>query len=115
MGDLFSLVMCINYLVRMIFLLNLFVHFLCLPLCPVFKGAKKMNQQRSGERKGSQSLAVSLLARLWRTALRCSQSADASESRRVYAPLWGTPPSRLSALCCAARLRGMAQKTYSLT
>jgi len=27
-----------------------------LPLCPVFKGAKKTNQQRSGERKGSLSL-----------------------------------------------------------
>ena len=51
------------------------VHFLCLPLCPlgclcpVFKGAKKTNQQQSGERKGSQSLAVSLLIRLWRISL----------------------------------------------
>jgi hypothetical protein len=44
------------------FYILLYVHFLCLPLCPlgclypVFKGAKKTNQQRSGERKGTQSL-----------------------------------------------------------
>jgi len=47
-----------------------------LPLCPVFKGAKKTNQQRSGERKGSQSLAASLLIRNMRITLCCSASWD---------------------------------------
>jgi hypothetical protein len=38
--------------------------------------------------------------------------ADVSESRGVYTPLRGTPPSRFSAFCCGARLREMAiQKT----
>ncbi|MGB6971590.1 MAG: hypothetical protein WBD61_05465, partial [Desulfobulbales bacterium] len=36
-----------------------------------------------------------------------------SESREVYTPLRGTPPSRLSVLCCAARRREMAAKTFS--
>jgi hypothetical protein len=56
----------------------LFVHFLCLP---------KENEQTS---KGSQSLDPAICG----IALRCSQRADASESRGVYTPLRGTPPNR---------------------
>jgi hypothetical protein len=44
--------------------------------------------------------------------LRCSQKADASESRFIYAPLEGAPLSRLSVFCFAARLREMALKKY---
>jgi len=51
-------------------------------------------------KKGSRSLAVSLLVNLRLTALRCLQKADASESRF-------TPPSHLTAFCYAARLREM--------
>jgi len=75
-------IFCKTSKISIIFLIGR-VHFLCrhvklptidsLPLCPVFKGAKKTDQQGSGERKGSLSLAASLLVRLWRTFLRCSK------------------------------------------
>jgi hypothetical protein len=64
--------------------------------------------KETNQRKCSRSLAASLLVRLWRTALYCSQRANASESRGVYTPLRGAPPNRFSALCYAARLREMA-------
>jgi hypothetical protein len=44
------------------------------------------------------------------TILCCSQKADTSESREVYTPLRGTPPSCFSAFFCAARLREMTPK-----
>jgi hypothetical protein len=70
---------------------------------------KETNQQRSGEEK-----AAYLLVCQRQTALCCSQNTDASGSREVYTPLRGTPPSRLSVFCCAARLRDMAiiKKSY---
>jgi hypothetical protein len=43
-----------------------------LPLCPVFYADNETNQQRSGERKGTRSLAVTLLASLQLASLRCS-------------------------------------------
>ena len=74
----------------------LFIFFVC---------PKKTNQQRSGERKGSQSLAASLLIRNMRITLRCSQRATL---RKVAV----APPNRFSALCCAAQLREMAFCPY---
>jgi hypothetical protein len=90
----------------------LFVRFRCLPLyslgClyPVFKGVytlflrvqrKRTSSVFYGERKGIQSLAALLLARLQRTSLFCSQRADSSESRvalrrvvlLLFVPLFG--------------------------
>jgi len=60
------------------------------------------------KKKKQKERAAYHLARLRRTTLRCSQRAGASESREVYTPSRGTPPSRLTALCCAAQLREMA-------
>ena len=66
-----------------------------------FACPKKTNQQRSGERKDSLTLAATLLVPLRGTSLRSLFKADASESRVA-------PPSRFSALSFTARLREMA-------
>jgi hypothetical protein len=47
------------------------------------------------QRKGSRSLAVSLLVRLRQTILCCSQRADVLGSREVHTPLRGAPPKRI--------------------
>jgi hypothetical protein len=44
-----------------------------------FAYPKKTNQQRSGERKGSSSLAASLLVCLQQTALCCSKNPGAAK------------------------------------
>jgi len=67
-----------------------------LPLYPVFKGAKT-NQQRSGE-KGSRSLGPAFHA-----GLPC-----AARKKQTPRKVANAPPSRLTALCCAARLCEMA-------
>jgi hypothetical protein len=75
-----------------------------LPLYPVFKGAKTNQKRQPFTRRFAAGLPR-------QTSLCCSQKADASESREVYAPLRGTPPSRFLLFCSAARLRKMAFKT----
>jgi hypothetical protein len=60
--------------------------------------------------KGSRSLGL-----LQRAALRCTpRTGDIGKSRGLCPVFWGAPPSRLSVLCCAARLREMAVKAFLL-
>jgi hypothetical protein len=66
---------------------------------------KETNQQRSGE----ENAAVHLVC-LRQTILRYSKKTDASESREVYAPLRGAPPSRFLVFFFVAQLRKMAFK-----
>jgi hypothetical protein len=106
------------------------VHFLCLPLGPDFKGAKKTNQHYwqpklnvfgsykyiwppipsavsyADKRKGCRSLGSTAS----NCPAPCNQEWATSESRF-------TPPSRLSILDCTARLRDMAppQKKEGVT
>jgi hypothetical protein len=78
------------------------VHFLCLSLCPVFKGAKKMNQQCFVRRKKRQLLTWSAYGELPCAA----QNNRALRKSSAFSGL--RQSSRLSGNFSTARLREMA-------